>query len=75
MKGFIEIETCKQKKLLNVRYIEEIRDAGDGECYIYMAFSVPGADEQDFYLVSESYEEIKRKIREAVEEMESDKNV
>ena len=66
MKGFIEIETGKQKKLLNIRHIEEIHDAGDDDCYIYMAFSIPGALEQDYYLVGESYEEIKRKIQEAV---------
>lgn len=64
MKGFIEI-TAKdgRKHLLNINRIEEIIDST-----IYLDVVNPHCDEQDFIFCEESYEEIKAKIAEAVDE-------
>lgn len=66
MKGFIEI-TDKEgvNHLINIRYIEEIWDDGNGDgCWIYLAFNYPNATEQDCYRVSEPYEVIKKLLKE-----------
>ncbi len=62
-KGFIEV-TAKdnQKKFLNVSSIEVVCDST-----IYLMFNIPYATEQDCVECQETYEEIKQKIKEAVE--------
>lgn len=68
MSGFIEIiDKNKNRRLLNVKHIEEIAETTtkDG-CYIYLAFNTPNSTDQDYFEVSESYEDIKNKISEAV---------
>lgn len=61
--GFIEV-VCKRKKrhFINIRYIEEVIECDEGGCYIYLAHNCPDATEQDYYLVNEPYEVIKRLI-------------
>ena len=60
MKGFIEIvDSNKNRRLLNIRYIEEIAECDKGRCYIYLAHNCPDATEQDYFLVNEPYEVIK----------------
>lgn len=64
MKGFIEI-TAKdgRKRLLNINRIEEVINST-----IYLDVINPDAVEQDHVKCEESYEEIKAKIAEAVED-------
>lgn len=67
MKGFIEIvDKDGIKHLLNVRYIEEVREQDVGCGTIYFAFNFPNAIEQDYFYVSQSYDEIVALIKEAV---------
>lgn len=62
MKGFIEVERDDGKKILvNTQYIEEVADN-----YIYFAFSVPNAYEQDSLKCKETYDELVLKIQSAV---------
>lgn len=66
MKGFIEIVGKDGKKrLLNVRYIEEVCEIGEHHCDIYLAFNCPNATDQDYYQVRQSYDEIVALIKEA----------
>ena len=66
MKGFIEItDKSGVKHLINIRYIEEVAEADDGDgCWIYLAFNYPNATEQDYFRVSEPYEVIKKLLME-----------
>lgn len=66
MKGFIEITDTKgDNHLINIRYIEEIAEAGEGGgCYIYLAFNYPNATEQDYFRVNEPYDVIKKALME-----------
>lgn len=63
MKGFIEVEMQKdnEKRLINIRHIEEVADN-----YIYLAFNSPNSIEQDYVQCKETYEEIKLKIQNAM---------
>ena len=66
IKGFIEI-TDKEgiNHLINIRYIEEIWDAGNGDgCWIYLAHNCPNATDQDYYQTREPYEVIKKLLME-----------
>jgi hypothetical protein len=69
MRGFIEVPFgCGNKILLNVRYIEEVREnIVDETCTIYIAFNCPNATEQDHLQVKKSYREIVSLIERAVE--------
>ena len=66
MKGFIEItDTNGDNHLINIRYIEEIQEGGEGGgCWIYLAHNCPDATAQDYYRVSEPYEVIKKLLME-----------
>lgn len=65
MKGFIEVTTENGTHLLNMKYIEDVWEDKDGECTIYLAFNAPDAVKQDYILPYESYDEVKKKIKEA----------
>lgn len=59
MKGFIEIETTTgQRRIINIRLIEEVIENRVGTCTIYMAFNVPNATEQDYIDTENSFDEI-----------------
>lgn len=61
MAKFIEVHCNKEKRLVNLDWVEDIWD-GDIHRYIYFAFNAPNACEQDYIKVDESHEEIARKI-------------
>lgn len=67
MRGFIEIPVeYGNKTLLNVRYIEEVREhADDDTCTIYLAFISPNCIEQDYIKCTKSYNEIVKLIEKA----------
>ena len=57
MKQFIEIKYKDGKRtLLNINYIEQVIEHGDGSCTIYIAFNCPNAIEQDFIDVNMTYD-------------------
>ena len=63
MPGFIEVVwKDKSRHLINIRYIEEVAECGKGSCYIYLAHNCPDATTQDYFLINEPYEVIKRLI-------------
>ena len=66
MKGFIEVTAKNGTHLLNVKHIEGVCARKDGKCTIYFAFNSPGAVGQDYITPRESYDEIKRRIEEAM---------
>lgn len=66
IKGFIEVTDISKKNdkkvLVNIAQIEFVIDN-----YILIAFNVPNVNMQDYLYCKETYEEIKQKIKEAVE--------
>ena len=66
MKGFIEVTDDIKTHLLNVKHIEEVWKDKNGKYTIYFAFNIPDAVEQDYVTTFESYDEIKRRIEEAM---------
>ena len=56
MEQFIEVHTEEGKRLINLRWVEEIRKNPDGSATIDLAF------DQDYMMVNESYSEILSKI-------------
>ena len=70
MKGFIEIKPAGggNRRLINIRHIEEVIENADGACTIYFAFNAPDAYEQDNIDTNNSFDEIVAFIREAVGE-------
>lgn len=63
MKGFIEIVDVNMKwRLLNIRHIEEVAERDEGSCFIYLMHNCPGAVEQDYFIVNEPYEVIKKML-------------
>ena len=66
MKGFIEVTAENVTQLLNVKYIELVQRDEDGKCTIFLAYHDPDAVEQDYVTTFESYDEIKRRLEEAM---------
>lgn len=62
MENFIEVHINEEKRLINLRLVEEIRENADGCATIYFAFNGPNAIDQDYMKVDESYNEILRLI-------------
>ena len=61
--GFIEVVGNREERhLINIRYIEEVMEGDNGSCCICLAHNCPNATNQDFYIVSEPYEVIKKVI-------------
>lgn len=63
MNNFIEVTLDERKILINLSYIEEIREEDDQSCTIYYAFNIPNAIEQDYIRPEESYKEVRDMIR------------
>ena len=63
MSKFIEV-LCKDnlRHLINIRYIEEVAEWDEDNCYIYLAHNSPDAVTQDYFLVNEPYEVIKKLV-------------
>lgn len=63
MHGFIEVmtEASQGKSLVNVDWIQMVVRKTDCTM-IYFAFNVPYAGEQDYIVVAEDYDSVKRKI-------------
>ena len=67
MEQFIEVHTEEGKRLINLRWVEEIRKNPDGHATIYFTSNCPGASQDYlesayFMEVAESYSEILNKI-------------
>ena len=62
MEQFIEVHIEGVKLLINLRWVEEIRENKDGCATIYFAFNCPNSIDQDYMKVDESYNEILSKI-------------
>lgn len=62
MDQFIELHQNCEKRFINLRWVEEIREDEDCCVTIYFAFTNPNAVEQDYLKVDESYDEVKRLI-------------
>lgn len=64
--GFIEIKSKQGNwHYININHIEEVIEYGEG-CTIYLAFTNPHAEEQDYINTATSYDEIKTMIYKAV---------
>lgn len=62
MEQFIEVHTKKGKRLINLRWVEEIHENPDGCATIYFAFNCQNSIGQVYMKVDESYNEILRGI-------------
>lgn len=62
MDQFIEVHCNGEKRFINLRWVEEIREDKNYCVTIYFAFTNPNCIEQDYLNVDESYDEIKRLI-------------
>lgn len=64
MNGFIEIKPAGggNRRLINIRHIEEVMECENGSCIIYFACNAPTGIETYHIKPSQSYEEIKSKI-------------
>ena len=62
MEQFIEVHIKQEKRLINLRWVEEIHENQDGSATIYFAFNCPNAIDQDYMKVDESYNEVFRKF-------------
>lgn len=68
MKGFIEIVPKGDKpRLINVSYIEEVREIDESHCDIYLAFNCPNAQLQDYVEAQLPYNRVVEMIKEAME--------
>lgn len=67
MTNFIEIEQpYGTRHLVNVNYIEEVVDCGNGQCVIYLVFNAPDAYEQDSIQLDIPYDEVVSMIKGAL---------
>ena len=62
MEQFIEVHIKGEKRLINLRWVEEIRENQDRCATIYFAFNCPNSIDQDYMKVDESYNEILMEI-------------
>lgn len=62
MEQFIEVHIEGEKRLINLRWVEDIKKDPDGSAIIYFAFNYPDSYNQDYIEVDESYSEILNKI-------------
>ena len=62
MEQFIEVHIKKEKRLINLRWVEEIHENTDGCATIYFSFNCSNSIDQDYMKVDESYNEILREI-------------
>ena len=62
MKNFVEVTDRDGKKhLINIRHIEEIAEKDDNSCFIYLDV-VNDGETQNYYVINEPYEVIKKLI-------------
>lgn len=61
MAKFIELHIASTGSavLINIDWIEEIRESEDGKTTVYFAYDCPDCPEQDYIHPVESYEEIR----------------
>ena len=62
MENFIEVHINEEKRLINLRWVEEIHKNPDGCATIYFAFNCPNTLDQDYMIVDEGYNEILKLI-------------
>ena len=62
MEHFIEVHVKGAKRLINLRWVEDIKKVPDGSATIYFAFNYPDSYNRDYIEVDESYSEILSKI-------------
>ena len=63
MAEFIEVHCAGVEMLVNLNWVEEVRNDKKKGCTIYFAFSCPDSYDQDHITADESYEEVKRMIQ------------
>lgn len=65
MVRFIELHIASTGSavLINIDWIEEIRESENGKTTVYFAFTGPNYTEQDYIYPAESYEEICARLR------------
>ena len=65
MSEFIDIHSKydKNRRFINIKYIEEVVEVDENTCRIFMAFNVPDAIEQDYFDVDNPYDEIVSMIK------------
>lgn len=62
MKNFIEVTDRDRKRhLINIQHIEEIAERGENWCSIYLDV-VNNGETQNYYVINEPYEAIKKLI-------------
>jgi hypothetical protein len=62
MKNFIEVtDNGRKRHLINIQHIEEIAEKDENWCYIYLDV-VNNGETQDYYVINEPYEAIKKLI-------------
>ncbi|MBQ2269375.1 MAG: hypothetical protein II338_03915 [Bacteroidaceae bacterium] len=59
---FIVVHILDKEIMLNTDWIEMITELEDGSCIIYLSFSDPNADQPDFVIPEESYQDVKHMI-------------
>ena len=59
---FIVVHKLDKEIMLNTDWIEMIVELEDGLCRIYLSFSEPNLDQQDFVIPDESYQDVKHMI-------------
>ena len=62
MRNFIEvIDRDRKRHLINIQHIEEIAEKDENCCFIYLDV-VNNGETQDYYVINEPYEVIKKLI-------------
>ena len=62
MNDFIEVHVHGERRLVNLRSVEDIWDMGKDGTAIYFTFSAPNAVDQDCIFADEAYDEVRRMI-------------
>lgn len=63
MAKFVVVHENSEERMINLDWVEEIRQDEDNKADIYFAFQVAGCIEQDYIITDESYDEVKLRIR------------
>ena len=62
MEQFIEVHIKEEKRLINLRWVEEIHENPDGCATIYFAFNCKNSIGKDYMRVDESYNNLLSRI-------------
>lgn len=62
MNDFIEIHVSGERRLVNIRHVEDIWEKDNGKAEIYFSGNAPGAVEPYHVTTDETYEKIRSMI-------------